>query len=110
MVAPVDADRIYSELQALAVTQGKIVTQQAADSQANASEHAIVTQHLARSNGDMAELRKDFDEKAVEDARRAGQFQGALNAIGVIMGITATLIAAGGTITGIAVAITKWGG
>lgn len=79
-----DAQHVYDKLEALATTQATIVQKQKDGAEQNSSDHAEINAHLKRGNGDMQELRREFNEdkvarqvdqatsKAIEDTVKRG--------------------------------------
>lgn len=83
----VDADRVYGKLTDLAEAVGGIQ-----------AEQKNIVERLDISNGNLAELKKDFDQKLVDDALEKGIVVGKVDAQTTIMKFTAALIGVIGTI------------
>lgn len=60
-----DPQRVYDKLEALAVRQATIIQSQKDDRAQNKEEHGEINTHLQASNGDMQELRREFNEGKV---------------------------------------------
>jgi len=110
-------EQVYGKLEELAVTQATIITTVEANAAQDKSEHRVIIQHLERTNGDLAELREDFDTKveadnakAVVDAHDRGREQGTLDTIRTIMGLTFAVIAAAASLAGIGFGIARFAG
>ena len=66
-----------------------------------------ILDRLDISNGNLADLRKDFDASKLEEATRAGHMEGALDTMRSIVQAALVASAATGTISGVVFGIIK---
>ena len=97
----VDEGKLYGKLEELAVSQATIIATQESEHRSNKDSHEQMITHLQITNGDIAELRRDFDEKAIIDAADKGRLQGTIDTVRTIMAITMGFVVTTGSITAV---------
>ncbi len=97
----VDDAKLYGKLEELAVSQATIIATQESEHRSNKDSHGQMIAHLQITNGDIAELRRDFDEKAIVDAADKGRLQGTLDTLRIMVVVIVAITTVAASVTGI---------
>ena len=97
----VDEGKLYGKLEELAVSQATIIATQESENRSNKDSHEQMIAHLQITNGDIAELRRDFDGKAIVDAADKGRLQGTLDTLRIMVSIIVAITTVTASIAGI---------
>ncbi len=103
-----DEARVYDKLEELAVSQASIISTQESECKENKNAHSQIISHLQVTNGDIADLRRDFDDKAITDANTQGRIQGTIDTMKGLGAVIMAAVAATGTATGIVFGVLRF--